>query len=156
MVEIAEDTIEKEMKLAGYGSIMHDGWSKFATHYVGIFAQYNKSVSTKIGKVKSMTVIPTNVLLAMRPMCQATGEGEKEEGSDSDEEEEDATGEEEATSFTADVHAQFFRKVMKSYDVNLEDWAVCQVSLLFVTYIFYKSHYFSITSFRLQIVAAQI
>ena len=51
MVEIAEYTIEKEMKLAGYGSIMHDGWSKFATHYVGIFAQYNKSVSTKIGKV---------------------------------------------------------------------------------------------------------
>ena len=138
MVEIAEDTIEKEMKLAGYGSIMHDGWSKFATHYVGIFAQYNKSVSTKIGKVKSMTVIPTNVLLAMRPMCQATGEGEKEEGSDCDTEEEDATGQEEATSFTADVHAQFFRKVMKSYDVNLEDWAVCQVSLLFFTYIFYK------------------
>ena len=107
MVELAEEAIKKEMKIAGYGAIMHDGWSKFSTHYVGIFAQYNRRVSANIGKVKSTTVVPTNVLLAMRPMCQIPAE--KEEGSDSDEEKEGAEGDtgEEATKFTAEVHANF-------------------------------------------------
>ena len=45
LVGIVEDKIKEEMKVAGYGSIMHDGWSKFGTHYVGIFAQYNNAVS---------------------------------------------------------------------------------------------------------------
>jgi len=39
LVEIVENVIKKEMKEAGYGAIMHDGWTKFTTHYVGIFAQ---------------------------------------------------------------------------------------------------------------------
>ena len=51
LVEIVEDVIKKEMKEAGYGAIMHDGWTKFATHYVGIFAQYNRTVSGNFGKV---------------------------------------------------------------------------------------------------------
>ena len=53
LVGIVEDKIKEEMKVAGYGSIMHDGWSKFGTHYVRIFAQYNNAVSCFIGKVKS-------------------------------------------------------------------------------------------------------
>ena len=41
MVPMAEEAIVEEMKVVGYGAIMHDGWSKFGTHYVTIFAQYN-------------------------------------------------------------------------------------------------------------------
>ena len=49
LVEIVEDVIKKEMKEAGYGAIMHDGWTKSSTHYVGIFAQYNSTVSGNFG-----------------------------------------------------------------------------------------------------------
>ena len=133
LVAIVEDVIQKEMKEAGYGAIMHDGWTKFATHYVGIFAQYNKRVSGNFGKVKSTTVVQTNVLLAMRPMCAISEEKEEEEedGSDTDTNNEGGL-EEEATTFTAEVHANFFREVMKGYDIILEDWAICQVSPLFI------------------------
>ena len=34
LVGIVEDKIKEEMKVAGYRSLMHDGWSKFVTHYV--------------------------------------------------------------------------------------------------------------------------
>ena len=55
-----------------------------------------------------MTVVPTNVLLAMRSMYQATGKGERKEGSESDEEKEGAAGEEEATSFTGGCYNSRF------------------------------------------------
>ena len=132
LVEIVEDVIKKEMKEAGYGAIMHDGWTKFATHYVGIFAQYNRTVSGNFGKVKSTTVVQTNVLLAMRPMCAIPDQKEEEDGSGSDTDTNKEDVEEEATTFTAEVHANFFREVMRSYDINLEDWAICQVSLFFI------------------------
>ena len=74
-------------------------------------------------------LMPTNVLLAMRPMCGVAEE--EEEGSGSDNDNEVKGLDEEATNFTAEVHANFFREVMKSYGVTLEDWAVCQVSFLF-------------------------
>ena len=109
LVAIVEDVIQKEMKEAGYGAIMHDGWTKFATHYVGIFAQYNKRVSGNFGKVKSTTVVQTNVLLAMRPMCTISEEKEEEDGSGSDTDTNKEDVEEEATTFTAEVHANFFQ-----------------------------------------------
>ena len=127
--ELVEKTIKVESKLADCGALIHDRWSKFGTHYVGIFAQYNRTVTQNIGKVKSTMLMPTNVLLAMRPMCGVAEE--EEEGSGSDNDNEVKGLDEEATNFTVEVHANFFREVMKSYGVTLEDWAVFQVSLLF-------------------------
>ena len=146
LVGVVEDTIKEEMKLAGYGAIMHDGWSKFGTHYVGIFAQYNNAVSCYIGKIKSTRLQPTNVLLAMRPMCGVPEEGVKSDvdvlDSSDDEDEEDKT--EYATTFTAEVHANFFKKTMEEYEQELHEWALCQVSFSIVEHFFLVSYYFNI------------
>ena len=143
LVSIVEDKIKEEMKVAGYGSIMHDGWSKFGTHYVGIFAQYNNEVSCFIGKVKSTRLQPTNVLLAMRPMCGVPEEGPKNELDvlDSSDDEDKEQKDEYATTFTAEIHANFFREVMQAYDLELEDWAICQVSFSLLN-IYFVSYYF--------------
>ena len=146
LVGVVEDTIKEEMKLAGYGAIMHDGWSKFGTHYVGIFAQYNNAVSCYIGKIKSTRLQPTNVLLAMRPMCGVPEEGVKSDvdvlDSSDDEDEEEKT--KYATMFTAEIHANFFTQAMQAYDHELEEWAICQVSFSIVEHFFLVSYYFNI------------
>ena len=117
--------IKMELKLTDYVGLMHDGWSKFGTHYVGLFAQYNRTVTQNIGKVKSSMLMPTNVLLATRPMCGVSEEEGGGTGSDSDKCNKLTGLDEEATNFTEEVHANFFCEVMKSYGITLEDWAVC-------------------------------
>ena len=144
LVPLVEKAISVEMKEAGMGALMHDGWSKFGTHYVGLFAQYNRKIKQQIGKTQQTTIIPTNVLLSMRPMSAAPeqGDGEEEiddgppaleEVNDEDEDEDDVDVVEveednQATSFTAEVHANYFTEVLKAYGVELKEWAVCQVS----------------------------
>ena len=78
-----------------------------------------------------------NVLLAVRPMGPVSSledeqdddlpELEKhnmvEEDEDEDEDEDDKI----ATTFTAEVHANFFREVFRNYGLDVEKWAVCQV-----------------------------
>ena len=44
LVPMVKDSIAAEMKEAGCGALIHDGWSKFGTHYVGLFAQYNRKL----------------------------------------------------------------------------------------------------------------
>ena len=142
LVPLVEKEISREMKEAGMGAIMHDGWSKFGTHYVGLFAQYNRRICQNIGKTQQTTEIPTNVLLSMRPMSAAPeqadedkeindGPPELEEINDEDEDDnEDEVEQEEdnlATSFTAEVHANYFTEVLEAYGVELKEWAVCQV-----------------------------
>lgn len=56
------------MEDVGVGALMNDGWSKFGTYYVGIFAQDNWKFMQKIGTMKTTFVIPSNVLLSMRQM----------------------------------------------------------------------------------------
>ena len=143
LVPLVEKEISREMKEAGIGAIMHDGWSKFGTHYVGLFAQYNRRIKQNIGKTQQTTEIPTNVLLSMRPMSaapeQADGDKEIDDGppeleefNDEDEDDDDDEVEQEedhqATSFTAEVHANYFTEVLEAYGVELKTWAVCQVS----------------------------
>ena len=148
LVHIVESQIAADLQKAKRGAIMHDGWSKFGTHYVAIFGQYNRTVMQNTGKMQKTVLVPASALLAMRPMA---GISEKEEtdtdlnsdndSSDDDEEEneegtnrnQEATNQnQEATTFTAEVHAEFFTDVMKSYNVDIKDWAVCQVKLHFI------------------------
>ena len=69
---------------------------------------------------------PTSVLLAVRPMLNVSAHDNEDEKI-----EEESTQSQEATSFTAEVHAKFFKDVLRSYNVTLDLWAVCQVSSLF-------------------------
>ena len=138
LAAIVEDTISEEMQKAKHGSIMHDGWSKFGTHYTSLFVQYNRTVIQNTGKLQKAVLVPTSALLAMRPMPgivekedKESDEGDDEDNESSEDEEEGAANVEQmmgdATTFTAEVHAEFFRNVMKKYKVTLEEWALCQV-----------------------------
>ena len=72
--------------------------------------------------------MPASALLAMQPMAGLSKKEEKgrdNENDSSDDNEEEVN--QEATTFTAEVHAEFFRDIMKSYNVELKDWALCQV-----------------------------
>ena len=126
MVTLVEEALKIELKEANYGAIMHDGWSKFGTHYVALFCQYNRRTYQQIGKIRTPTITPASVLLAVRPMLNVTAHDNEDEKMG-----EETTQSQEATSFTAEVHSKFFKDVLRSYNINLDSWAVCQVSCLF-------------------------
>ena len=69
LVRIVESNISKDLEIAKQGAIMHDGWSKSGTHYVSLFAQYNRTVMQNTGKIRRTVLVPASVLLAMRPMA---------------------------------------------------------------------------------------
>ena len=72
MVTLVEDAIKKDLKEAKYGALMHDGWSKYGTHYVALFAQFNKKTYQQIGKRRTPTIASASVLLAVRPILNVT------------------------------------------------------------------------------------
>ena len=133
LVPMVEDLIAGEMSEAGVGAIMHDGWSQFGTHYVALLAQYNRNIKQRIGKTSTTATMTANVLLAIRPMGAVSSleddqddelpELEKLSEMEEDQDEDDEI----ATTFTVEVHANFFKEVFKKYGLDVEKWAVCQV-----------------------------
>ena len=123
LVPMVKKAISREMKEAGYGGVMHDGWSKFGTHYVALFAQFNRIIQQNLGKICKTSRIPTNVLLAMGPMLNVPvpddTEDDKETGTD--------MNSAEATKFTAEVHEKYFKDVFTEYNIEFEEWAKAQV-----------------------------
>ena len=93
-------------------SILHDGWSKGGTHYVGLFICYNK-VSKVIVKGQSFErSIPVIRLLAYSPLPGVANEDDEMFINMSDEEKEIYL--EEALTFNAKVHAQF---IINTFDL---------------------------------------
>lgn len=62
LVEIAEAEICDEMKLSR-GFVMHDAWTCNGTHYVGLFALYNKTINVFLNDVSVQKNISTSTLL---------------------------------------------------------------------------------------------
>ena len=127
MVPIVEEAILKEMKLAGYEAMMHDGWSKFGTLYIALFMQYNRQTSHHVGRMKKATITPTSILLVVHHMLSVPVDDED------DKKEEDEKQAEDTTSFTSEVHAKFFKNVFCSYNVELKEWTVCHMGSCFTT-----------------------
>ena len=93
---LVEQLIADEMKRAGIGSIMHDAWSEIQTHFLGLITVYNKEFPvTENGSTKTVEKVQS-VLLAVSPMLKIS-----EDVDDYDEE---------ATTFSAEVHANFIHK----------------------------------------------
>ena len=78
-----------------------------------------------VGKMKKATITPTSVLLEVRPML-VTDDKDDKKG-------EDEKQAEDATSFTSEVHAKFFKNVFCSYNVELKEWTVCHMGSCFTT-----------------------
>ena len=73
---------------------MSDGWSKYGTHYFGLFATYNKKIKHIVDGVITESTIPKLVLLAMSLMKTLFDDNNDDEPT-------------EATNFKAEIHAQF-------------------------------------------------
>ena len=123
LVPMVKKAISGEMKEAGYGGVMHDGWRKFGTHYVALFAQFNRIIQQNLRRITRRSCIPTNVLLAMGPMLNVPVPDDTEDNKETGTEMNSA----EATRFTAEVHDKYFKDVFREYEIEFEEWAKAQV-----------------------------
>jgi len=111
LVELVEKRISQEMKEAGCGSILHDGWSHNSVHYVGLFASFIKKIDST----------PRLVLLSVSPLANRTDEDESASDSSSE-----ADIEEQVVEFNAENHVRHFREMFDFYNISINDWVICQ------------------------------
>ena len=127
MVEMIEEKIKEEMLAAGIGALLSDGWTKHGTHYLGIFATYNREVSfsalgdKRTKKKKQVRNEVVSSLLSCAPMQK------KNDNEDHCEDDDDV--DEETTAFDAETHVQHFENILREYfDVELKKWVVCHIA----------------------------
>lgn len=71
---------------AGGLLLAHDGWARNATHFLGVFASYMRTVNHVEKGITAKEEAPTSTLLPCSPVAQAPG---ADEGSDSGDDEEE-------------------------------------------------------------------
>ena len=114
MVELVEERIGKDMKEAGIGSVMHDGWTKARTHCIGLLALFNKAMkSLENGKPVTSRELKI-VLLAVSPLHQPHNE----------EDEEDMPLE--AVKFAVPEMARFMIDTFRYYKNDCKEWSLNQ------------------------------
>ena len=69
MTEMVEVVVGEDMKLAGRGQTMRDGWKKNGVHFVGALASHDRSVKHTLNKNIELIPVPKIVLLACSPMA---------------------------------------------------------------------------------------
>ena len=115
LVEIVQEKIAKELKEVKRFSILHDGWSKGGTHYVGLFICYNMSSKVIVKGQSFERVFPVIRLLACSPLPGIADEDDEIFMNMSDEEK--AQYLVEARTFTAEVHANF---IVETFNTHYE------------------------------------
>ena len=122
LVEMIEIEVAKEMKEAKQGCLMHDGWSKNGTHFVGMMACFMSQRTVQFGKHQEKHDEFSMVLLSVSPLAMKVNA----EGAEST-----SIGEviqEEAVQFNAEVHAGHFEFILSNYGLQLNKWVKCLVS----------------------------
>ena len=115
---LVELLIADEMKQVGIGAIMHDAWSEMQTHFLGLIAVYNKQFKlTEDGVTRTIEKVQT-VLLAVSPMLKVSDNVDGNEDGEA----------EEATTFTAEVHANFIHKKFEHLGIKFDYWTLCQIA----------------------------
>jgi hypothetical protein len=95
----AEKEIAAEMKESKYGSVMHHGWTKFGTHYLGLLAYFCNH--DRSGQYSSIFC-----LLSVSPIHTLSGLDDEEDNV------------EEATNFRAQTTADHIIEIFQSfYDI---------------------------------------
>ena len=132
IVELVEKKIQLEMEQAGQGSILHDGWSKFSVHYIGLFACYMKAVNIQKGIKVMKEEEPTLVLLSCAPMPEISDDPfDPNTSNDNDGNNINDNNDEgnDATKFNAEVHANYISNTLSEYyKTNVDNWVVCQTA----------------------------
>lgn len=126
MVELVEKAIAEELSKTSCGAIMHDGWSRGGTHYVGLFGCYIRLYTVREHNTEVTKEEPVCTLLAVSPMAKveeraAEGEDSEDEVAES-EDGQDVTMAETAV-FNAEAHKNFFETTFKDcYGIDLKKW----------------------------------
>jgi hypothetical protein len=124
MSVLVENRIGQDLQTAGYGSLLHDGWSKFGQHFFGLFATFNRKRSQKVGSSTTTITEVACVLLAMSPLTEVPADDDDDDDGQSKKR---LTAE--AASFTAEVHGNFIKRIcFEKYGMTVEDWCVCQTA----------------------------
>lgn len=119
IVQGVEERIALEMKKAGRGAVMYDGWSMAGIHYIGVFACYCREVVLIENGIKTKKSIPEITLISCQPMHDVV---EENIGSNSSETEL-------ASAFNANLHFNHFKHVFKTYyDIDVQTWAKCAIA----------------------------
>ena len=84
--EPVENSSKAEMKADSRGSIVHDGWTKFSVHYVGLSSTYmaNRLEIDDEGGVLKCQRKPVISLLSVSPLYALDKELENEDYNDED------------------------------------------------------------------------
>jgi hypothetical protein len=130
---IVENGVAEEMKTAGMGGLLHDGWTKAGNHFLGVFAACTRKLKLVLTLTKSMKRASTVdakhapkgyevkvTLVSCSPLFNCNDEDTDdtpiEDGSEA------VTGE--ATTFTAKAHVDHIKHVFsKYYNLDVQDWA---------------------------------
>jgi hypothetical protein len=118
-----EVKLAAEMKAAGKGSIVHDAWTKFGTHYLGLFSTY-MATRQYLFEGSMLTIYkPIISLLSVSPLHTIASESQDEDDSD------DSEDMEEATNFTARAHQLHIEHILSNYyDMDTAKWITNQTA----------------------------
>jgi hypothetical protein len=123
MTCFVEEKLAAEMKAAGKGSIVHDAWTKFGTHFFALFSTYMASRQFLVEGSMLTVYKPVISLLSVSPLHTIARESEDEDDS------EDLEDMEEATSFTAQVHKQHIIDILVNYyGIDIAKWITNQTA----------------------------
>lgn len=114
--ELVEEYISVEMKNTT-GAMMYDGWTQFGTHFIGIFALYNRSVTFLEKGKKTEKLEVASPLISVSPMnsYNTDDDGNIIAGQD-------------ATRFCAETHMRHFEDIFHIFGVSVHDWVSCQIA----------------------------
>jgi hypothetical protein len=104
-----EVKLATEMKAAGKGSIVHDAWTKFGTHFFGLCSTYMASRQYLVEGSMLSVYKPIISLLSVLPLHTIAHESEDEDDS------EDLDNMEEATNFTLQAHKEHIEDILTNY-----------------------------------------
>ena len=116
LVDIVDKKLGSEMKQAGRGSILHDGWTCAGVHYIGLFACY--VLSEDVNGVKKDSIQLS--LLSVSPMARTESGEDSKDGKE--------VYDETAVNFNAETCAEHIRNIFRYYGLDVEEWAVCQMA----------------------------
>ena len=124
LTPIVEEKIQEELKNAGRGAIMHDGWTLSGVHYIGLFACYMRNIKSYVEGRKQLTAVPTVTLLSCSPMAKIDDtDTEDTEVATTD------TANQMSSQFNAQTHVEHFCEIFTEYyDIALSDWAKAAIA----------------------------
>ena len=117
--EITTEILSERLRDAGWGVVIHDGWTKASIHYFGMIASYNRVVWYRKGDKWEACLEPTRSLVSVSPIGAAA----------TSEDEENGTITQEATKFNAQAMEYQIEDIFWGfYGINIDNWLMALIA----------------------------